>query len=72
MRALKNRDTLKRFMDGWLVHYNFFRPHMSLENKTPAEVAGLKYDSHNWADIVGIKKEPIVKILEPEPVEEST
>jgi putative transposase len=68
MRALKNRETLKRFMDGWLINYNYFRPHMSLNGKTPAEEAELKYDSHNWADIVGIKKEPIVKTLEPEPV----
>jgi transposase-like protein len=68
MRALKNRETLKRFMDGWLVHYNFFRPHMSLDDMTPAEAAGLKYKYHNWADVVGVKKEPIVQILEPQPV----
>jgi putative transposase len=71
MRALKNKETLQRFSDGWLVHYNFFRPHMSLENKTPAEQAGLKYDNHNWADIVGYEKKPIVQILVPQPMYES-
>jgi putative transposase len=69
MRALKNRETLKRFMDGWLVNYNYFRPHMALGDKTPAEVAGLNYKYHNWADVVGIKKQPIVQILEPQPVQ---
>lgn len=71
MRALRNRTTLKTFMDGWLVYYNFFRPHMSLDGKRPAEKAGLKYSSKCWADIVGIEKQPIVEILEPQPVEES-
>jgi hypothetical protein len=31
-------------------------------------IGGLKYDSHSWADIVGIKKEPIVQTLEPQPI----
>jgi putative transposase len=68
MRALRNRTTLKTFMDGWLVYYNYFRPHMSLNGKRPAEEAGLKYDSKSWADIVGVEKQPIVKPLEPQPV----
>jgi putative transposase len=68
MRALKNKNTLKRFMDGWLVHYNFFRPHMSLEGKTPAEEAGIKYENHNWADLIGCEKKPIVQTLEPQPI----
>ncbi|MFH1032153.1 MAG: DDE-type integrase/transposase/recombinase [Chloroflexota bacterium] len=63
MRAQKNKATLQRFTDGWLVHYNFFRPHMSLNNRPPAEVAGLKYNKRTWADIVGVEKEPIAKPL---------
>jgi transposase-like protein len=70
MRALRNKNTLKTFMDGWLVYYNFLRPHMSLNGRRPAEVAGLTYDSHNWADIVGIEKQPIVNILKPQLVTE--
>ena len=68
MRALKNKTTLQRFMDGWLVHYNFLRPHMSLDDKTPAEAAGLKYKNHNWADVIGYEKKTIVQELEPQPV----
>jgi transposase-like protein len=66
MRAQRNKTTLQRFTDGWLVNYNFFRPHMSLNNRPPAEVAGLEYPYHNWADLVGYQKEPLVKPLTPE------
>ncbi len=71
MRDLKDKNTLKRFTDGWLVYYNFFRPNMALQNRPPAEVAGLKYDSRDWADVVGYKKAPIVQTLQPEPLPES-
>lgn len=52
MRGLKRVDTAKLFAEGWLVHYNFFRPHEALKNKTPAEVAGIKFPFRNWKDIV--------------------
>jgi hypothetical protein len=71
MRALKNKQTLQRFTDGWLVHYNFVRKHMGIEDRTPAEEAEIKYDVKNWADVVGHEKTPIVKPLEPQPVSES-
>jgi putative transposase len=51
-RAMKNKTTLQKFTDGWLVHYNYFRPHMSLGDKTPAEEAGIKFPFKNWKDVV--------------------
>lgn len=51
MRALKNRSTLKQFTDGWLVHYNFFRPHMSLKDRTPAQMAKIDFPFRNWKDL---------------------
>ena len=66
MRDLRDRHTLKRFTDGYLVHYNYFRPNMALDNKTPAEAAGLAYKNHSWTDVVGAKKVPIAQILKPE------
>jgi putative transposase len=66
MRAQRNKTTLQRFTDGWLVDYNYFRPHMSLNNRPPAEVADLKYPYRNWGDIVGYEKEPLTKPLTPE------
>jgi len=54
MRGLKSIDTAIEFTDGWLVHYNYFRNHESLGNRTPAETARLKYAVKNWADVVRI------------------
>jgi putative transposase len=66
MRDLRDKNTLKRFTDGWLVHYNFYKPHMALGDKPPAVAAGLQYENHNWADVVGYKKAPLVQTLKPE------
>jgi putative transposase len=52
MRALKNKNTLKKFADGWLVYYNFFRPHMSLKDRTPAQAAGVNFPYHNWKELI--------------------
>lgn len=52
MRALANRESAKLVMDGWSVHYNFFRPHSGLRDKTPAQVANVKTPYKSWADIV--------------------
>ena len=59
MRDLRNRKTLDRFGEGWLVYYNFFRPHTSLHGIPPAQKAGLEYDWHSWADVVEYEKEPL-------------
>ena len=74
MRALKNKDTLKKFMDGWLVHYNFFRPHTSLNDRTPAQAAKIQFPFRHWKDVVEqpfevtsripVKQRPEVKPVE--------
>ena len=51
MRGLHTVESAKLFLDGWLVHYNFFRPHMSLRDRTPAMVAGIRFPFRNWKDI---------------------
>ncbi len=51
MRGLHTVESARLFLDGWLVHYNFFRPHMSLNDRTPASVAGIKFPFRNWKDI---------------------
>ena len=51
MRGLHTLESARLFMDGWLVHYNFFRPHMSLRDMTPAQVAGIRFPFRNWKDI---------------------
>lgn len=53
LRALANKESAKVVLDGWLVHYNFFRPHGGLGGKTPAEAAkakGVPFSS--WLEVV--------------------
>ena len=52
MRGLHTLESARLFMDGWLVHYNFFRPHLALRDLTPAQVAEIRFTFRNWKDIV--------------------
>jgi len=52
LRGFKTEDTADLILDGFLLNYNFFRPHMMLRNKTPAEVAGIKTLIKRWEDVV--------------------
>jgi len=48
MKSFRTVDSLIQFMDGFLVWYNYLKPHHSLGGKTPAEAAGIDYDVKNW------------------------
>ncbi|HEY82071.1 MAG TPA: DDE-type integrase/transposase/recombinase [Dehalococcoidia bacterium] len=52
MRGLKKLETARLLTQGWLVHYNFFRPHEALGDHTPMEKAGIKFPYKNWRDVV--------------------
>jgi transposase-like protein len=52
MRGMRNKETARLIMDGWLINYNFFRPHESLNNKTPAEVAKADFPYKSWQDVI--------------------
>jgi transposase-like protein len=52
MRGLKNFESALDFTDSYLAYYNYLRPHESLDNKTPAEVAGISYPYRNWDDVI--------------------
>lgn len=52
MRGLHTIKSARKYLDGWLVHYNFFRPHMSLKDCTPVQVAGIKFPFRNWKEVV--------------------
>jgi putative transposase len=56
LRAFKTKETAEHILDGFLIHYNFFRPHMSLQQKTPAEVARIKAPVTNWTELVRAHK----------------
>jgi len=52
MRGLKDMKSARLMTAGWLLHYNYLRPHEALKGKTPAEAAGVKYPYRNWQEIV--------------------
>ncbi len=63
MRGLKHMDTADTAIKGWLVWYNYFRPHESLDNQTPAEVASVRLPYKNWLEVA--KSEEPNLIIEP-------
>jgi transposase-like protein len=52
MRGLKTKETAQLILDGWLIHYNYFRPHEGLDGKTPAEKSNVQLPFKNWLDVV--------------------
>lgn len=50
--GFKTVETASLILQGFLVHYNFFRPHLALRNRTPAEAAKITSPYKNWGDIV--------------------
>ncbi|PIX27538.1 MAG: hypothetical protein COZ67_01775 [Chloroflexi bacterium CG_4_8_14_3_um_filter_45_15] len=52
MRGLKGMESAKIISEGFSIHYNFLRPHMTLKGKTPATVAGLKLPFKTWIELV--------------------
>ena len=57
LRGLKWRDTGQAYIDGLVLHYNYFRPHESLGDKRPAEAAGAEIPFRSWADVAAVKAE---------------
>ena len=49
---LFDKQPASQLVDGFLIHYDFFRPHMTLHHKTPAEVAGIGISIRTWEDVV--------------------
>jgi len=51
MRGLERQDS--PILTGVQIYYNFVKPHMALDRKTPAEVAGIKVNGDNkWITII--------------------
>ena len=66
-RGLEMLHTGQEYLDGWVLDYNFFKPHHTLKGKTPAEVAGVTEQvpwDNSWEDITrmgGEVAEPEIK-----------
>ncbi len=52
LNGLKSLEAVDRFLEGFLVYYNFLRPHDLLHGRTPAEAAGIKYTANTWMDVI--------------------
>ncbi len=59
VRGYKSLPTARIIIDGFMINYNFFRPHMSLKDlppkgidKTPADVAKIIMPVKNWTELV--------------------
>ena len=51
MRGLKKRRT--PILEGMQTYYNFVRPHIALDGKTPAEACGIKVEGENkWLTLI--------------------
>ena len=79
LRGLKRVDTARKFIEGWLIHYNYFRPHISLKGKTPARKAGIVLSANDWLDVVrqptdtahidvSTEPRPILRLHHPKPL----
>lgn len=53
MRGLKNKETASTIMDGQRIYYNFIKPPMALNGKTPAEKAKIaKLGRNRWHSLI--------------------
>jgi transposase-like protein len=53
MRGLDDEATAQTMMNGLRIYYNFIRPHMALNGKTPAQQAKIDVDSsRNWLSLI--------------------
>lgn len=51
MRGVKKIDSV--IFDGSQIYHNYFRPHMSLDGKTPAEACGIDVQGQDkWKTII--------------------
>ncbi len=51
MRSLKKEDT--PILTGYQIFHNYIRPHMGLNGKTPAELAGIQVRGKDkWLTII--------------------
>ncbi len=53
MLAMGNNRSTQEIIDGYRVWYNFIRPYIALNGKTPAEVAKLtELEGNRWLQLI--------------------
>jgi transposase-like protein len=64
MRDLKSLDTAQLVLDGFLVNYNYFRPHETLKT-TPANKAQVRFPYDNWEGLIKHSEEAKMQAFQP-------
>ncbi|MBM3141550.1 MAG: DDE-type integrase/transposase/recombinase [Chloroflexi bacterium] len=81
MRGLKSLSTARLILNGFLINYNYFRPHETLSQQeltTPAQKAGIKFPYSNWESLIRHSREakaqiftkPLIPVLKELPLTE--
>ncbi len=52
MRGMDRNSNFQLILDGFILYYNYLRPHMGLGGATPAQVASIDYPYKSWGDVV--------------------
>lgn len=58
MRGMHSMETARMVMDGWTLHYNYFRQHEALRNTTPASQADIQSPFNSWEDVARLDVRP--------------
>ena len=53
-RGLYSDETAEKFMDASRVYYNYLRPHMALDCRTPVQAAGIELNlgTNRWMSMI--------------------
>ena len=54
LRGLQTRESGQNYLDGLVIDYNLFRPHIGLGKRTPAEAAGFVSPFRDWQDVARV------------------
>lgn len=52
MRGMDKSETHQLILEGFILNYNYLRPHESLKGKTPAEAAKIDFPYKSFLDII--------------------
>jgi putative transposase len=56
MRGMDKSETHQLILEGFILNYNYLRPHESLKDKTPAEAAKITtFPYRSWLDVIKSK-----------------
>jgi transposase-like protein len=67
INRLKNKEHAHLILNGWLVHYNYFRIQEALNGRTPGEAAKSNFKYQSWADLIYQSRTEagVIKVQEP-------